>query len=198
MLEKTEHAGKLYPAEKALTIGESLKAWNLFSTIKQKRWIRRRAQLEHNIQHFAERETYFSEELPPLQKLQTSHRWTRSRDSKINSYQKKLEKAKKNYWTSTRDLHRHLQKTLKGTYIQRYNLEQKEKHEELVERAKDRCKYEGGCCAFGCGCCSRPRKTLRDRELIDSVFHCTSNCRCCVQRGCPAEKNPRKIQVIRV
>ncbi|KAH8434855.1 uncharacterized protein LDX57_012486 [Aspergillus melleus] len=40
------------------------------------------------------------------------------------------------------------------------------------------CKERGGCCAYDCECCSKPREGLD----IKGVGHCTSACFCCEER----------------
>lgn len=47
---------------------------------------------------------------------------------------------------------------------------------EMVDRtARDACKAVGGCCTYGCGCCSKEREP-------GVLMHCTEVCGCCMAR----------------
>jgi hypothetical protein len=88
------------------------------------------------------------------------------------------------WWFQTRNYHEHLFNKPKGSYIRYHELYVEGHLSYTREQVQEACRALGGCCAYGCGCCYRARKTHRMGEM--SVFmHCTRGCDCCVQRRKP-------------
>lgn len=54
----------------------------------------------------------------------------------------------------------------------------------------DDCVRRGGCCGRACGCCSKPRSSIRSK----GDGHCTKMCGCCLQaRGFPLNEEQQKL-----
>jgi hypothetical protein len=52
------------------------------------------------------------------------------------------------------------------------------------------CMRRGGCCGRACGCCSKPRSSVRPK----GDGHCTKMCGCCLQsRGFPLDEEQQKL-----
>lgn len=55
---------------------------------------------------------------------------------------------------------------------------------------RDDCAGRGGCCGLDCGCCERPRSSIR----ANSAAHCTPECQFCRQaRGFDLKEQDRKL-----
>lgn len=199
MFKRIENAylkrGKIGHAKTVLTIDELLE--NPISSIIQKRWIRKKVQLAYNLRHILEREVYVSEQLQALEKTQkTGQKLPEAEQKTMDSYERELKEIKKDFWIGKRDFHQHLQRIPKGPYIRRMDLEIKYERDALALLGEDICKGKGGCCAYGCGCCCKPRESLRRGN---GTFHCTNNCRCCIERrGFPGPTKPPRIRVVRL
>jgi hypothetical protein len=196
MFEKLGNAflkrGAVGHAKKVLSIVERLEARS--STKKQKDWIQKHTQLYYNISRLVDREIYISEEMRALEKRQEIEQQDMAQ-KQIDDYQKELQEINTSIWFGIRDLHFSKFKEPEGSYLQNIYLVTEHEHKALELFEIKICKSNGGCCAYSCGCCSKPRNSVREG---DWKFHCTDACGCCVRRrGTLLSVEPPRINVVK-
>ncbi|OKL63406.1 hypothetical protein UA08_01779 [Talaromyces atroroseus] len=130
---------------------------NSESKKSQQKWIKDQLYQQFWAMTIIQAEIYFSQEIKALEKLEgvNDTGLTDEEKSLLSCLKKKLSFSGENWWFITHNIHRNWFQKPKGPYIRNYELYQKGYLTHTEKEMQLACKAEGGCCAWGCGCCYR-------------------------------------------
>jgi hypothetical protein len=150
------------------------------SSEEQRKWINKQNNEMVKAFRLLQREIYLKEELSALTKLQRANSLTEDEEKKLWEWEEELKTFDERFWLLERVIYKGFLAKPKGPLVRAWKIARNDCF-YYSEEAKFKCKVNGGCCGYDCGCCQRPLKTTRDARGV-SRAHCTMECGCCIRR----------------
>ena len=101
-----------------------------------------------------------------------------------------LHSLNRDYWRTERIIHKNNSLLPEGPLRRAYESLQEHPEWGLLGFLTEDCAKRGGCCGRACGCCEKPRSSIRAKNR----GHCTKECGCCLKaRGFPLDDEDEKL-----
>ena len=149
------------------------------------------------LSYHSEREGYLQAEHETLfQQLQKSPSVADTLVTEMERIQGDPQEINRTIWTCERDLHNTMIDIPDGLLKRALRARRRSSDWYLSEWLQNQCASVGGCCARGCGCCTKPRSSRHPNHL----GHFVGVCKCCEEaRGFKldfeeGDENPMLVQ----
>ena len=149
------------------------------ATISSTEWAMNVMQIEYSIREIVQQETNVSEKCQRLyQEINAQGGVASSKQTQqLKDWKKELSVLNREYWRQERKHFLEISRADNNGFLRAFKSYRQKPKWHLHSRLCADCAGRGGCYGRDCGCCEKPRSTIRAHQY----GHCTTECSCCEQ-----------------